>query len=168
MKITIFILAASLFATTARAQQQDPAEMQHQMALADALLSAANAPIYMTPLKTFNRYLESLRTPNLKAHLGCLTDRLRDEDFHEEKGLTGQELAARDAQAAQSGYSQIRLDSFVFTTDPYRPRITIRTSAVEGQIRVTETIILTLVDTASGWKIDDDTTTATTRTPSVP
>ena len=168
MKIAIIILAASLLATSTHAQQQDPAEMQHQMALADAPQSAANTTAYKTPLQTFNKYFDSLKTPNLKAHLDCLTDRLRHEDFQEEAGLTDQQLAARDAQAAQSGYSQMRLDSFVFTADPYRPQITIMTSAVESQVRVTETIKLTLIDTAFGWKIDDDPTTATTRASASP
>jgi hypothetical protein len=149
------------------AQQQNPTTMQQQMAAADVPQSAANTVDYKTPLKTFQKYLGSLSTPNTKVMSECLTDRAKQAEF-EGRALTDQELAALDAQAQQAGHSALRLDSFIFTPDPQKPRITALVSSVKGQTRITEEMALVLVDTAGGWKIDESTATLKARAPEPP
>lgn len=145
-------------------QQQNPTTMQEQMAAADMPQSAASTVDYKTPLKTFQKYLGSLNAPNTKAMSECLTDQAKEAEF-EGRTLTDQELAALDTLAQQAGHSTLRLDSFIFTPDPQRPRITVLVSSVKGQTRITEEIALVLIDTTGGWKIDEDTTVQKGRAP---
>ncbi len=159
---TAFVLLAAS-QTNLHAQQQNPTTMAQQIAAADVPQSTANTVDYKTPFKTYQKYLGSLSTPNLKVMSGCLTDRAKQAEF-EGRTLTDQEFAALDAQAQQAGHSSLRLDSFIFTPDPQKPRITALVSSVKGQVRITEEMVLVLVDTTGGWKIDESTATQKTRT----
>jgi hypothetical protein len=147
-----------------RAQQQTPQEMQSQMALADSLQSMANTSVYKTPLKTFQKYYDNSKIPNLVEVFACMTERLRSEILQNQTP-SNEELAVWSAQAQQSQFSNITLDLFIFTPNPQRPKITVLTSGTEKGVRVTEQIILLFIETSSGWKIDDENITTKSRAP---
>lgn len=150
-----FLVGASLRCSTVLAQQSTQ-EMQRQMALADALQSTADTNLYKTPLKTFQKYFDNSKSPNLKELYKCMTDRLRLETL-EGQTPTDEELAMRSLQAQQSQFSNITLDSFFYSPDPKHPQITIVTSGVENRTKVIEQVTLVLSDTQTGWKIDKET-----------
>lgn len=170
--VTKYFIAAALGLLTInvsrlRAQQQEPSTMQQQMAAADVPQSAANTVDYETPFKTFQKYFGGLSTPDLRVMGECMTDRAKQTKFGG-KVFTVQEAAAVAAQAQQAGYSARRLDSFIFSSDPQKPRITVLVSSVKGQLRITEEIVLVLLDTTNGWKIDESTTTDKARVQELP
>lgn len=129
--------------------------MQNQMNLADLPVSATNTNLYKTPLKTFQKYFDNLKTPDFKEYLNCLTEEARKEELEGETP-TDAELSSRSAQAGQDGFSQVTLESFIFTANVYKPKIKVLISSLKNQVKKTEEITLTMIDTADGWKIDEE------------
>ena len=77
------LLAVCFFAIilAALAQQQDPTEMQNQMNAADQPQSAVNAPLFKTPLKTYQQYYTAFTNANFKVMASCYTDTFKSNEF---------------------------------------------------------------------------------------
>lgn len=153
MKTVIQVLLCILMPLGAWAQQQNPDDMQNQMNSADQPQSAGTTTLYKTPLKTYQIYYAAFTGGHSKNSADCYTSAFRQKEFD---GATpaDQDYLNIDSKIAQLGNSNFQLLSFVFTPDSKKPKITFLYSSSRGQVTMKEQMVLTMVDTAFGWKID--------------
>ena len=144
----------------AHAQGQYSQAIQQQMNAAGAQYSSATSPTYATPLATFQTYFNAVQTLNVASLCGTLTSSNGlSSVFDTTPPSTTSDYASLSTAMAAGSPTNYVLTSFVFHTDPTRPTITAaytHTVTVNGHTsKLTDNIVLTLVDTAQGWMIDN-------------
>jgi hypothetical protein len=157
LSISAFILA---IAASALAQQQDPADMQRQMAAADARVSASsNADAsYRTPLKSFQTFFAAFQAVSPSVMFQSLTSHGQQDFFGTTQQPAQAEFDALAADINARSTANFVLQSFRYSDNATSPKIVITyscTATVDGQsVPFKEEVRILLSDTTEGWKID--------------
>jgi len=158
----IILLIAILFYAQAdilTAQvNQSPASIQQQEALADSQKSASINPTYATPFQVFQAFYASVQANSSKATFACLTPNCISNMFGASAPSSDADYANLDTKMNQQERNYT-LISFIFTANNKSPEIAVGykcTRTINGQDSLSvEHVTLTLIDTNTGWKIDD-------------
>ena len=154
--ITTLLISIWLFAfCTHSMAQQTAQQIQDQMNAADAPQSAANTVTYKTPLKTYQAYYSKWTTGSAKALFDCYTSALQQNELDGNPYPTDDQFNQIGNQILQDGYSNFQVTYFIFASDPQRPTVTVTITSTDSQHQLRkEQLVMTMLDTAAGWKID--------------
>ncbi len=152
MKYMQLLIVLAFAPLAACATTQTTTEKQAQMAAADVRQSSASVAAYETPFLVFSAYYNSMISYDLVSMIAAMTDEAKAEAFNGNVP-TNQEAVTIGQALQQEGHSSHTIEAFYYTDNPQSPQIKAMLSSVHGQLKGTEEITLTFIDTAGGWKI---------------
>jgi len=141
------------------AQAQYSQSIQQQMNAAGAQQSSATNPTYATPLATFQAYFNAVQTLNITSLCGTLSPNGLTTVFDGSPPSAPSDYTTLATKMGANNPHNYVLTAFAFHADPTHPTITATFShlvTVNGKsAKLTENALLTLIDTAQGWLIDN-------------
>jgi hypothetical protein len=123
-------------------------------------VTSSNSSAFRTPLETYQKFYAALTATRAQDLLRCFSvaglQRLLGEGMSEP---SAQQITVIENEMSQESYTNHTVLVFRFIDHPQNPKVIFTMSSKQGQLVITEEIHLKMIDTDSGWKIDEESST---------